>query len=417
MSEKVFNYLEYRRQKVVSLLSSLIEIPTVNPPGENYEKMVLFLEKRCRAIGLMTRKYITPQKVLDRFGIKGGSERVSLVADCPAGAKKTLHIASHYDVVPATGKWKTDPFKAVVRGNKIYGRGSEDMKGNITSLLFALEAIKRCGLKPGLNLQVSFTPDEETGGMTGLGYLIDKGLVRADYAMSEGHSGRYVSMGNKGVMWAEVTVKGKASHASMPHRGVNAFEHMTRLSAELEGLKKRIAKRKTIFNMKDSISRSPSLVMGGLLKGGVKVNVVPDTACFSIDRRLIPEEDISLAQEEIETIIKKFNTRHKDCRAYVKFSSKERASISPGDSGFFKIVSDSIKDVTGKRAKFCLMTGATDLRYFMRKGVPALGYSAKGGETWHSDNEFVYIDSLVDTAKIYALIITKLNLGGSSYPH
>jgi len=55
-----------------------------------------------------------------------------------------------------------------------------------------------------------------------------------------------------------------------------------------------------------------------------------------------------------------------------------------------------------------MMPGATDIRYFMWKGIPSLGYSAKGGESWHSDNEFVYIDSLVDTAKVYALVISSL---------
>ncbi|MBU0759127.1 MAG: M20/M25/M40 family metallo-hydrolase, partial [Candidatus Omnitrophica bacterium] len=199
MDKRLEKYFREKERGVVSLIARLVEIPTVNPPGDNYETMACLLEKRCRAIGLRTKKYFTPEEILHRFGVTEGSRRVSLVADWTVGAKKTLHITSHYDVVPATDKWKTDPYKAVVKGNKIYARGSEDMKGNIASVLFALEAIKRCGMSPAINLQVSFTPDEETGGRTGLGYLVDKGLVRADYAMSEGYSGKYISMGNKGV--------------------------------------------------------------------------------------------------------------------------------------------------------------------------------------------------------------------------
>ncbi|HDP16229.1 MAG TPA: ArgE/DapE family deacylase [Candidatus Omnitrophica bacterium] len=407
MDKRVEKYFMKKRCDVVSLITKIIEIPTVNPPGENYEEMVSFLEKKCKAIGLKTKKHITPERVLQRFGVKGGSKRVSLVADWKAGAKKTLHIASHYDVVPATDKWKTDPYKAVIKGDKIYGRGSEDMKGNIASVLFALEAIKRNGIKPNVNLQISFTPDEETGGRTGLGFLVDNGLVTADYAMSEGYSGEYVSMGNKGVMWAEIAVKGKASHASMPHKGVNAFEHMAALAMELEKLKKRIERRKTKFNTKDAVSGMPTFVMGGLLEGGVKVNVVPGIARFSIDRRLIPEETVSSVQREIEAVIKKFNAGRKQCEAYIEFSSKEAPSISPYNKMFFNTVSQAIKDVTGKSAKFCLMPGATDLRYFMWKGIPALGYSSSGGEKWHGDNEFVSINSLVNTAKVYAKIITE----------
>lgn len=408
MSEKIFNYLESNRHKAVSLLSDLIEIPTANPPGDNYGEMVSFLEKRCRALGLKTKRYFTPESVLRSFGIKRGAKRVSLVADWNRGAKKTLHIASHYDVVPATDKWETDPFKAVAKDRKIYGRGSEDMKGTITSVLFALEALKACGAGQAVNLQVSFTPDEEIGGRTGLGYLVEKDLVRADYAMSEGYSGEYVSMGNKGVLWAEVTVKGKASHASMPHRGVNAFERMVELAGDMETIKDRIAKRKTGFKMKDPVSGRPSFVMGGLLEGGVKANVVPGMARFSIDRRLIPEENIKVAKKEIVSVIKRFNAGHKDSLADVRFSSEESPAISPQDDMFFRVVSDSIRKVTGRTAKFCLMPGATDLRYFMRKGVPSLGYSAGGGETWHADNEFVYIDSVIDTAKVYACVMLHL---------
>lgn len=394
---------------MVSLTSKMIEIPTVNPPGENYEKMVSFLEKECRSLGFKTKRHLTPKIVLDDYGIKGGSKRINLVADWKSGASdKTLHIASHYDVVPATDKWTTDPFKAVIKGNRIYGRGSEDMKGNIASILFALKAIKALGLRPKISLQLSFSPDEEIGGMTGLGYLVKKNLVKADYAMSEGCCGESVSIGNKGVLWAEITVRGKAAHASLPHRGVNAFERMTELAGEFSKLKKKISRRKTRYNMKEDILKRPTFVMGGLLQGGVKVNVVPGVATFSIDRRLIPEEDPKTARREIEEVIKKFNNKYRDSRVTVKFSSKGVSSVSKKDHRFLKVVSDAVKTVIGKKAKFDVMSGATDIRYFMWKGVPSLGYSAKGGESWHGDNEFVYIDSLVDTAKVYALIIGNL---------
>lgn len=408
MTYKLFNYLQNNKKSVISLVSRMIEIPTVNPPGENYEKIVSFLEKECRVLGLKTKRHLTPQAVLNKHGIKNGSKRINLVADWKTGSKKTLHIASHYDVVPATEGWRTDPFKAVVKGNRIYGRGSEDMKGNIACLLFALEAIKELGLEPKIDLQLSFAPDEEIGGMTGLGYLVEKGLVKADYAMSEGGCEDCISIGNKGVLWAEVVVKGKAAHASMPHKGVNAFERMVKLAIEFSRLNKKISKRRTKYEMRDRVSKTPSFVMGGLLEGGVKVNVVPGMAKFSIDRRLIPEEDPELVKKEIEQVIKIFNRKHRDSTVHVKFFSDGISSVSKKDDGFFKVVADAIKTVTGKRAKFNMMPGATDIRYFMRKGIPSIGYSAKGGESWHSDNEFVYIDSLVDTAKVYALVISSL---------
>jgi succinyl-diaminopimelate desuccinylase len=397
MKDKLKKYLEKNKETLINLVSRLIEIPTVNPPGKNYEEMVYFLEKECKKLGLSARRYATPKSVLDKFGIKGGSRRISLVADLNVGANKTFHINSHYDVVPATDKWKTEPFKAVIKGNKVYGRGSEDMKANIAAVLFALKALRCCGIRPKINLQLSFTPDEEIGGRTGLGYLVEKGFVKADYAMSEGYSGNYISMGNK------------SAHGSMPHKGVNSFERMNALVNELEKLKSKILKRKTRYDMRDAISRKPSFVMGGFLEGGVKVNVVPGTTKFSIDRRLIPEENIEIAKKEIKDVIKKFNAGYKDSKVNVRFVSQGSPAISRKDSAFFKIAADSIEAITGKKANFSVMPGATDMRYFMWKGIPALGYSASGGEKWHSDDEFVYIGSLVSTAKVFALIMSSLS--------
>jgi len=409
IENKLRHYLERNKSKVISLVSGLIEIPTVNPPGENYEEIVGLLERECKKLGLVTRKYITPKPILDKYKISGGSKRISLVADLNAGHKKVFHINSHYDVVPATDKWKTDPFKAVVKGGRVYGRGSEDMKGNIASVLFALKALRDCGVKPKINIQLSFTPDEEIGGRTGLGYLVSKGLVKADYAMSEGCSGNRVSIGNKGILWAEVEVIGKSAHGSMPHKGVNSFERMNMLVNELEKLKNKISAKKTKYNMRDAVSKSPSFVMGGFIEGGCKVNVIPGVTKFSIDRRLIPEENINAAKKEIEAVIKKFNSRYKDSKVNIDFVSQGSPVVSGNDEEFFKAAAESIKFVTGKKADFSVMPGATDMRYFMQKGVPSLGYSASGGEKWHSDNEFVYISSLVNTAEVFALIMSQLS--------
>jgi succinyl-diaminopimelate desuccinylase len=160
--------------------------------------------------------------------------------------------------------------------------------------------------------------------------------------------------------------------------------------------------------MRDSISRRPTLVMGGNVTGGVKVNVVPGEATFSIDRRVIPEESILKATEEILEIVRRFNKKYKDSKAYVKFMAAGEPAISKKNKNFFETVSRAVGKVTGKSAKFCLLPGATDVRYFMWKGIPSLGYSARGGESWHSDNEFVYIDSLVDTAKVFMLVMSGL---------
>ncbi|MFH1783192.1 MAG: ArgE/DapE family deacylase [Candidatus Omnitrophota bacterium] len=408
MTENMFNFLESNKNSAVSFLASLVKIPTINPPGKNYEKIVSVIEGRCKVLGLKAKRIVTPKNILCESGINNGSKRISLVCDWYVGAKKTFHICCHYDVVPASGNWTKDPFKPTRVGNKLFGRGTEDMKANIVVIMSAVEALKVSGIKPKINIQLSFTPDEETGGVTGLGYLVKKGLVKADYAMTEGYSDNYISMGNKGVLWGEVQVTGKPAHASLPYLGVNSFERAAELIKLFQDLKKKLSKKKTRFDIKDKRAKSGTIVIGGYVKGGEKVNIVPGLTRFSFDRRLIPEENIRLAKKEIEGVIKRFNSRFPDSKASVKFFTEGRPVLSKKDKRLFEVASNAVKKVTKKKAKFSIMPGATDIRYFMAKGVPSLGYSVRGGDSWHSEDEFIYIDSLVDTAKVYALIMSEL---------
>lgn len=404
----ISNYIDDKRSYAIGLAKRLIRIPTVNPPGENYKEIVDLLERELRKIGLSTKRILTPRSVLKRYGADRGSPRINLVADWRNGSKKSLHINGHYDVVPVTGKWKFPPFKGVLRHKRLYGRGAEDMKGTIAAMIFAVSSLEALRCAPRVNVQLSFTPDEELGGMTGFGWLVKNGLIRADCGISEGYAGNYVSCGNKGILWARIDCLGKAAHASIPYKGVNSFEGMLKASAALDRLKAKIRKRRTNFEMKDERDRFSTMVMGGELDGGKKVNIVPSYSSFSIDRRLIPEEGLNNAKREIRDLLRHCARRHRDYKFKMKILAQDRAVAVSLDERICKAIEGAIKRVLRKDARFLLMAGGTDMRYLINKGIAAVGYSARGGEGWHSDNEFVYVDSILETAKIYALTILSL---------
>ena len=405
---ELLSYIDSRKKELIDFTRKLIETRTVNPPGNDYEKMVDLLEDRCNKIGLKTKRIFTPKKYLEKKGIMEGSKRINLIADWNTGAKKTFHIAGHYDVVPATGNWRTDPFKAIVKDDFIYGRGSEDMKGTIAAMLLAVEAVKKGWIAPNVNIQMAFTPDEEIGGETGFGWLVKNGFIKADFAISEGHSDDYVSYGNKGILWIEIEVLGRSCHASRPSKGINAFEKMIELVKELEILKEDVEKRKTKYCSRDEQARCASLVMGGLLSGQSKINVVPDKVIFSIDRRILPEEGVKQVKDEILSLIRKVRRRDKDFRAKVRIRSEHPPVIVKDGGEIDRAIGHAIKTVTGRHARHALLAGGTDMRYLITRGIPAVGYSAQGGGMWHSDNEYVSIKSMLDTSKVYALTIINL---------
>ena len=406
--KQVFQLINKNKAKLIKLTMQLVSIPTVNPPGDNYEKIVDFIEGYCKGLSLDTKRVLTPKSELKKYKINSGSERINLIANWDVGAKKTLHINGHYDVVPTTLSWKTNPFKAVVKQGKLYGRGTEDMKANIAATLIAIEALKAAGIKPKCNIELSFTPDEEIGGRTGFGYLVKKNIIKPDYAISEGHSNDYISHGNKGIAWFNIEIKGRSCHGSEPHKGINAFENMIAVANEFLLLKRKIEQRKTLFSTKSQKNRSSTMMMGGEVWGGYKTNIVPDRACFTIDRRFLPEENIEDVKKEIYGLIRKLKNKNKDLSVDVHLVSEEDSVLSDEKNQLFKEFKRSIKNVIGKNPKCALMSGATDIRFLIRKGIPCLGYSADGEGSGHSDNEFVYIKSLINTTKIFANIMGNL---------
>ncbi len=405
--ERLFRHIDSKKDEIVKFTSELISIPTVNPPGENYERIVEVLEKRLKALGLSTRRYLTPPTVLKKYKIEKNSPRITLIARWDVGAKKTLHINGHYDVVPVTSNWKTNPFKPVIKNGKLFGRGAEDMKSDIACIIFAVEAIKSQGLKPNVNIEFSFVPDEESGGMTGLGYLVSKNILKPDYALGEGYWQDYVSIGNKGVLWLKIEVKGRSCHGSSPYKGINAFEKMLEVADAIKKLGKVISKRKTKFATLDKRDRYATLVLGGEMKGGLKVNVVPDKAVFTIDRRVLPEEDLNKAEKEIRDAVEKLKKKDKSLKVKIKIIAKD-IPVVVDDKAILDAMGSAIKKVIKKRPKFAVQPGGTDLRFFIKRGIPAIGYGPCGGGKYHADDEHVFIDSLPKTTKVFAQFIMNL---------
>jgi len=149
--------------------------------------------------------------------------------------------------------------------------------------------------------------------------------------------------------------------------------------------------------------------MGGELTGGNKINIVPDKSTFSIDRRLLPGETIDDAIKEIKTTVEKVKRKDKSLRAKITVRTSFRAVATNTKNPLFRAFRRSVAEVKKQRPQGALLSGATDLRFLMIKNIPCLGYSARGGEKWHSDNEFIYIKSLVETSTILSHTILYLS--------
>ena len=399
------DHLDQRRRSLAGDLRKMVRIATVNPPGEGYRPMVEHLRDRLRDLGMRPTLHRVPDAEAAAAGIDPGYPRYNLVARWDIGADRTVHFNAHYDVVPAAaGDWRAaPPFEGLTRGGWLYGRGAVDMKGAITALLAALQSLRHTGASPAVNVEVSFTADEETGGALGAGWIVKKGLVDADYAVEcEGASGSRVGLGHNGVLWLEVEVEGKSAHASSPERGVNAFEKTAHMVHDLRSVKRRLASPQRRWQGPDGRSRQPTINIGGVFRGGrdQKVNTVPGRAVFSIDRRLVPGERLADAEAELVAALARAAAR-----AGARHRVRPLLAIAPcvvsGDGVLPRSFSRSVRSVRRHAVEFRVTPGFTDLHYFVDAGLPGIGYGVHG-ERAHGADERVSLRDLAQTARTYA---------------
>jgi succinyl-diaminopimelate desuccinylase len=324
------------------------------------------------------------------------------------GARRTIHFNAHYDVVPVSGAWRHgDAFSGTLDRGWVHGRGTADMKGAVASFIFALRALRACGQAPRANVEVSFTADEETDSRLGAGWLVRHGRLRADYAIvGEGGEGDKVCCGHNGVVWLEVTVHGRAAHGSTPERGVNALEKMSALVVALEDYKRRLARRS--FRAPDGTVMRPTINVGGVFApgDGGKINTVPASARFTIDRRVLAVEKHAEAERELVTFLKRAAAGIPRCRITIAKVSENFSCFTPPDHPFFTAARRSVARIRRRPAGFMVATGFNDMHFFAHHlKIPTLGYGPSG-LNFHAVDERARVKDLVDAARIYADLLT-----------
>ncbi|HTJ79820.1 MAG TPA: M20 family metallopeptidase [Rariglobus sp.] len=404
-------YIDAHGPDLIALLQRLVRVNTVNPPGENYAAITALLTDELGRAGLNARRFTVPRALLKKTlpAAQHGFPRYNVLGKLAVrGAKKTIHFNAHYDVVPVSGDWRHgDAFSGTVDRGWIFGRGTADMKGSHASLLMALRALQATGTAPKMNVEVSFTADEETDSELGAGWLVKRAPVKPDYAVvMEGGEGNAVCCGHNGVVWLNVTVHGRAAHGSVPHEGVNALEKMSALVLALDDYKKRLAKR--TFTAPNGAVMRPTLNIGGVFSSGEggKINTVPALASFSIDRRVLAVETVEAAERDLRAFLASAAKKIPQCRITVDKVSHNHPTFNPPEHAFFTTMAGCVERVRREKTIFRVSSGFNDM-YFFAAGlkIPTLGYGP-GGEDCHAVNERASVKELVASAKIYAELLT-----------
>jgi len=209
--------------------------------------------------------------------------RTSLIARIGGDAARApICFTGHIDTVPlGAARWTRDAFAGETDGDRIYGRGSTDMKGGIAAIVAAaIELAPHLGRGPGITLVL--TAGEEIG-CEGARFRADQRLLdRAGAIVIAEPTANYPYIGHKGLAWFEIETRGVTAHGSMPELGENAIVKMARVIGALEGFR---------FPVESHPVMGEPTMNVGTIHGGLNTNSVPDEARITVDTRTVPGID------------------------------------------------------------------------------------------------------------------------------
>jgi acetylornithine deacetylase/succinyl-diaminopimelate desuccinylase family protein len=392
----------------VDFLSEMIQTPSINPPGE-YAEVHSLVTSTYERYDWDIETVWAPEELLSELGLDPEYPRPNALAYATSGSGPIVALNAHIDTVPVDEtKWSYEPFGAEVDDGRIYGRGARDSKGRIASYTLAVRALEEAGLVHNdATIVLAITVDEETGGEAGPGYVLDSDALDPDYAIVEGSTDK-IDYAAAGVLHLDVTVTGKSSHAGVnPDGGVNAITGAARIVNALEdhasGLESRVSEVSGIGHA----TCTPATI-----EGGIKTNVVSPTCSFTVDRRVLPEEDIDEVEREFRTVVE--NVALPDgASVEVNVILGAMPFVSERDGKLARALKRNVDAVTGGDIPIAGTRGFTDARFFGQAGAETLKYGpGDDASNVHGADENIALSQVRDAACAIAATLVDIDRDG-----
>jgi succinyl-diaminopimelate desuccinylase len=411
---KILKQVDTLVDEMTAFLQALVRIPTINPPGANYADCARLIGAQLKAFGYEVQ-YVTAEGLPE---CTSQHPRVNVMGRLPGGAARpTLHFNGHLDVVPPGAGWTKDPFAAVIEDGRLYGRGVTDQKAGIAASIFAVEALRRAGVKLAGTVEQSATVDEESGGFAGVAYLAQQGYFRRaalDYVViTEPLDYDRICLGHRGVYWFEIVLHGRTAHGSMPFLGVNAIDGMARLLARLESeLKPRLQQRRTRMPVEPAAARAATLNVNAI--GGGQPLDVRQTPCVAdqcralFDRRFLLEEDFAEVRGELEQFVREVSAE--GLRYELNDLLVVQPTMTDPTTKLVQTMSSAIHATLGQTPPLIASPGTYDQKHFVRwAGVEqCIAYGPGILDLAHQPDEYCELEHVRRACQAMALATVRL---------
>jgi acetylornithine deacetylase len=368
-------------EKSIKILSDLIGFQTIS--GQDNSELINYCEKILNSLSIETFKVFDEDK-----------KRVNLFGTLKAkktNGKKPIILSGHTDVVPVSKGWGSDPFTATIKDNKLYGRGSCDMKGFIACTLAYAEVFKQSNLDRDIHFCYTF--DEETAciGAPLLIKELKKRNIKNGICIIGEPTNMKIIDGHKGMNEYTIHFGGLAGHSSKPHKGVNAIEYASRYINKLLEIRQELIKRAP----KDCIFDPPhsTLSIGGI-SGGIAHNVIADKCKVEWETRPVNKADADFVTSEMDKFV---NEKLLPSMKKVFPKSFIKKEVIGEVIGFEKLneseACEFVTSITGDNSREVVSFG-TEAGLFQEIGISTVVCGPGSIEQAHKIDEFIELNEI-----------------------
>ena len=375
--------------ELTALLSSLVAIDSVNPSlvegGAGEREIADFVVGWARAAGLEA----------ERVEATAGRPSV-IVRAAGRGGGATLLLCGHLDTVNVDGM--VEPHTPRVDGDRMYGRGSYDMKAGLAAALLAARDAARLDLAG--DVVVAAVADEEHAS---LGVQEVLRHVRADAAIVTEPTELDVVVAHKGFVWTEIEVTGRAAHGSRPHLGIDAIVKTGAVLRELEELDRAFADRVHPLLGRPSVHAST-------IAGGVELSSYPARCVIGLERRTLPGETRAGVERELADLLAGCRARDPGLQVEQRtLLVREPFELDPRHS-LVSVVAEAATEVMPEPPAVAGASYWADSAFIAAAGIPTVLYGP-GGEGAHAATEWVSLADTESVARVLAAVAERFCAG------
>ncbi len=379
-----------RAKAVVDLLGRLVACPSVNPgaraPGVGCGEgpMAELLMALLQSWGAQTKL------------VELAPGRYNMVATWQGKETgRSLLLDAHADTVGVEGM-TIPPFEPQTRAGRLYGRGACDTKGPMTAMLLAIRKILDEEGQLPVTLHFSATGDEEEGA-TGATRLVESGLPMDAVIVAEPTEMNMV-YAHKGAVRFRVSLSGKAAHSSVPWLGINAVE----AAADMIGAIHRELPGRLQHQNHPELGRPTACV--STIKGGSKVNIVPERCQFEVDCRCLPGERRDHLETAMSGLLAPVAASYPGLQVACEVSQWYPALAGNRADAFIAHMTEACGAVTGSRASGTAPY-ATNGGFFSQAGIPCVVFGPGSIAQAHTADEFIELAQVEQAVDVYAGMI------------